>query len=305
MKSPIPFAVLTTVFLSPLFSFAYYTDPFTPGTSPSNPIYVEVQQNPWDATRQATQNDWQKQQNLNNAQDSYWQNAKQQHKESQQQSQPQVQYVPYPVYQQTPTPAPALTLDQQCKKSYGSLSYGANNSCYCTARYDWAPDKKSCVKATDVADLQRQVQNLVNDISALKTPPKSKDQLCKDSYGKYSMWTRDTNSAGDYECGCVNGYSFAKDGTVCMPVDQMCRTNFGQNTYWDNKANRCTCNVGHDFNGESCAPVTFKQTASALSIVAKETGNIKTGTTSESGKATTTTSTTQGFWAWFFGLFNN
>lgn len=143
MKTFPLFAVLSAVVLSPLFTFAYVADPFAPGSSPSTPIYVEIEQNPWDATRQGMQGD-----NPSNAQPSYWDNAKQQHKEFQQQ-QPQIQYAPYPVYQPS-APAQALTLDQRCKYSYGSSSYGANNSCYCATGYEWATDKRSCIPSVNV-----------------------------------------------------------------------------------------------------------------------------------------------------------
>ncbi|MDO8435080.1 MAG: calcium-binding EGF-like domain-containing protein [bacterium] len=49
-----------------------------------------------------------------------------------------------------PAPAPALTLDQQCKNSFGihSIGYGASK-CVCETGYQWASDGKSCAPAPD------------------------------------------------------------------------------------------------------------------------------------------------------------
>lgn len=250
MKSSL--IVVLSVFVFVPLSAQAISGLYPPGSSTGNPIYVEIEE-PYTSplrfdTDKALQNSpWQQQQR--------WDAAINGHLPSNlQQPQQQIQYVPYPVYRPAPqAQGTTLTLDQRCKRTYGNLSIAYGNSCSCVAGYEWGADMKSCV------------------------PQKSKDQRCKERYGAYSAYTRDTNSAGDFDCGCVSGYGVAQGGSTCVPLDQMCRSDYGQNTRWDSGANKCACNAGYGFNGQSCTSVQSNQTASVTAsgnlLKCSETGN--------------------------------
>lgn len=172
---------------------------YPPGSSPGNPIHMEIEE-PYESplrfdTDEALQNSpWHQQQRQDAMINGHLPS-------NLQQSQQQVQHTP--VYAPSQSFCPlnahyafgscmcntgyvasgnscvraqtmAPTLDQRCKASFGPFSYGANNSCYCISGYEWAPDRKSCVPQSNGITII--VDKNDNSVSGHYAPPSERKE---------------------------------------------------------------------------------------------------------------------------------
>jgi hypothetical protein len=66
------------------------------------------------------------------------------------------------------------------------------------------------------------------------------DQLCFNKFGQGANWDGTKNSAGGLNCGCKGGYVSSGNGQVCVVVpvvpvktnDQICQDSYGSNSNW-------------------------------------------------------------------------
>ncbi len=102
-------------------------------------------------------------------------------------------------------PTQALTLDQQCKNSFGihSIGYGATK-CVCETGYHWASDGKSCAPALGTNAVSISV---------------SSAEKCKATYGSHSKLT---TLFGNTICGCEIGYVMS--GNTCVTASYSAQT---------------------------------------------------------------------------------
>lgn len=152
--------------------------------------------------------------------DPYTKALEESHARVQQQYQPQQQqqvYVPAQQPQQghindligNNYSAQVLTIDQQCKRSYGPNAYGSGKYCYCSLGYDWYVDatgSKSCAPAVNT--------DIVSAGGSIEVAKKSDDQLCKDHYGAYSIWD-------GRNCSCMDGYKFKGVDQPCVAIPKV------------------------------------------------------------------------------------
>src|SRR3989344_3719460 len=58
-----------------------------------------------------------------------------------------------PVYAPVYVPVtPTLTIEQQCKKQYGTLSYANNSLCYCSQGSEWNTAQSQCIQSVTCLD---------------------------------------------------------------------------------------------------------------------------------------------------------
>ncbi len=158
----------------------------------------------------------------------------------------------------------------------------------CPVGYQWNSTQTACIPIPTLPS----------------TPTKSRDQGCKDSYGQYSLWNGQTNSAGASICDCASGYQWNSGQTACVSVpklpgtahlicgdgyqlnstqteciqvpvksnDQICKENYGVNSVWSGNLNTqggpiCDCASGYQWNANVCVPIVK---AKEISIPAKK-----------------------------------
>ncbi|MBP6859080.1 MAG: hypothetical protein KBC69_00440 [Candidatus Magasanikbacteria bacterium] len=106
-----------------------------------------------------------------------------------------------PVYQEAMRllSSPALTPDQTCQKDYGAYAkyagYLNNQGGYmCSCKDGYEMNGSICVQTITV----------------------SPDQACMKKYGSLSIYSGKLNDQGGYICDCRAGYTWNQDGTACI-----------------------------------------------------------------------------------------
>lgn len=147
--------------------------------------------------------------------------------------------------------------DNYCKKSYGPLSYNdvSRPGCAClpgstVGYYELGLAKQGCVLTPEVP----------------KTPPPptmTNDEVCKNNYGEGWKWDGTINDKGRLNCGCASGY-YQTPSNECtlMPKtppaptktnNEACQTGYGANSNWSGTKDDegkliCGCKTGYQLN---------------------------------------------------------
>ena len=226
------------------FSSAVYTPSIG---SQSNPIYIQVQQNPTQAWSDA----WRK---INS-----------------------IQYVPAcaSIYR-TINSQSALNVDMSDPASVTSEATYLN---YLYSSY------QSCVSRSAQIQSHQSIENiqcaagLVNSNGVCVT----RDVSCNTRWVN-SIWTGETNDQGGSICGCKTGYQWNEQNTSCVvaPVvslktnDQICNEDYGVNSVWSNTLNDtggpiCDCKIGYEWDSEgtACMATTKTETKAPIPVIKK------------------------------------
>jgi hypothetical protein len=160
--------------------------------------------------------------------------------------------------------------DNYCKKSYGPLSYNdvSRPGCAClpgstVGYYELGLAKQGCVLTPEVP----------------KTPPPptmTNDEVCKNNYGEGWKWDGTINDKGRLNCGCASGYYPNPDNEcTLMPKtppaptktnNEICQDTYA-NSHWDGTKNNdggliCDCKAGYEWNQAQTQCVSAPKTKS-------------------------------------------
>jgi hypothetical protein len=129
------------------------------------------------------------------------------------------------------------TEGQRCQSDYGvnsmwSGTYNAQGGLFCSCKtgYEWNSQRTSCEvgvskKETSEKDLKQTISSLSAQIDSLSqtTPTKSNNQLCGETFTN-STWKGNKNTQGGLECDCDNGYEWNGDRTSCVLMSNVVQT---------------------------------------------------------------------------------
>lgn len=118
---------------------------------------------------------------------------------------------------------------QRCQDDYGvnsiwSGTYNAQGGplCSCKTGYEWNNQRTSCEvgvpkNQTTEKDLKQMLSSLSAQVDSLSqtAPTKTNNQLCGETFTN-STWKGNKNTQGGLECDCDTGYQWNKDQTGCI-----------------------------------------------------------------------------------------
>jgi len=121
-----------------------------------------------------------------------------------------------------------ITYTQSCQNNYGPNSYGDKEYCYCSADYEFNPEKTACIKSI-----------ICNDGYIMKNNTCiTYTEDCIQSFGNNVYGTKGTNN--NSFCSCNSGYEWSTRTTCIKTV--ICLSN-------SIKVNNvCVCNNGYEWD---------------------------------------------------------
>lgn len=271
-----------------------------------DPINVQIQQDPWDAFVQQSQQQSQADslnQSLRNIQNAL-SNQSQQQAQFQQQQLIQQKQSQCPPNEKVYVSKVSKKLDCVCTSPY----YIENGSCVSAASQPTAPVSNHLRDATCKSlygPAARASGTGCDGIPAsLPTPvapSKTNGEICRDYYGQYSVWTGQVNDKNGAICDCQSGYAWNSTRTACVaqqfqaPVSSVESRSSGGSSNNANKAIVPAAEPQTDSNHGTASAVISNlvdRVSATTSVPASVTHPVERGVLSLFG-----------FWPWFFRLF--